>query len=524
VDLRRAFRRASCLLASALALGGCASLPPPPQLGPSSAVTATGQTRLGRSVALEAAAHPGLSGAQPLADGREAFAARYLLAHAAERSLDLQYYIWHDDTSGGLLAQAVWQAAERGVRVRLLLDDANTGGLDRMLGALDAHPNIEVRLFNPFASRSWRIASAVGDLARVNRRMHNKSFTADNQFSVVGGRNIGDEYMGAEVAVEFTDLDVLAAGAVVPEISHGFDAYWNSPSSYPLTSLQAPMGQDDTVQVRAGWDSLRASPLAVRYLSAVREMQLVRNAIAGTLQLDWVPARVVQDDPAKVLRPPEEHATHMLPHLEEALGKPLRELILVSPYFVPGKEGTQSLVELASRGVKVVVLTNSLAATDVGMVYAGYARYRSALLRGGVKLYELKRGAQVPGEDGKLREHKGLGGSSGSSGASLHAKTFAVDRARVFVGSFNLDPRSIRLNTEMGVVLDSPKLAGRLAQVVDEDVPANAYELRLDANGAITWLERTGAGDVVHTRTPETGVLRLLGIGAMSLLPIEWLL
>ncbi len=513
------------LLVLAALLAGCASLPAPLQQIPSTALSDTGATRLGRATAPAAAAHPGKTGAYALPDGREAFAARYLLAQTAERSLDLQYYIWRSDTSGGLMAQAVLEAADRGVRVRLLLDDVNTGGFDTTLATLEAHPNIEVRLFNPFASRNWRAAAYLTDFSRLNRRMHNKSFTADNQVSVVGGRNIGDEYMGIEVPVEFTDLDVVLAGAVVPEISASFDAYWNSPSAYPAASLLPAASPDEIAAVRSAWDGLRASPLAAAYLATVHEMQLVRNAAAGTVPLEWVPARLVHDDPAKVLHPPERKETHMLPHLEAALGVPQRELILVSPYFVPGKQGAQALVDMAARGVNVTVLTNSLAATDVGPVYAGYVKYRSELLRAGVRLYELKRGSLPMGEQDKPRERHGIGGSTGgSSGASLHAKTFGVDRSRVYVGSLNLDPRSIRLNTEMGVVLESPALAGRLARVVEAEVPANAYELRLAPNGSVVWIERTGAGEITHNRTPETGVMRLLGVGLMMLLPIEWLL
>jgi cardiolipin synthase C len=233
---------------------------------------------------------------------------------------------------------------------------------------------------------------------------------------------------------------------------------------------------------------------------------------------------VVVDDPAKVLHPPERSEFAMPPRLQEALGRPERELLLVSPYFVPGAEGTAALVALAARGVKVSILTNSLAATDVAPTYAGYSRYRNELLRGGVRLFELKHGAQPPTGE---RDRSGVGGSSagGSSGASLHAKTFAVDRQRIFVGSFNLDPRSARLNTELGVVLESQALATRLAQAFEEAVPRDAYEIRLAADGhSVEWIERTGSGQVTHTSTPGSGPLRQLWIGLLSILPIEWLL
>src|SRR5512138_3047469 len=245
----------ACILAVAL-VAGCASLPAVPPGEPSSALADTGDTRLGRALAKDVAAHPGRSGIYPLADGRDAFAARIVLARAAERSLDVQYYIFRSDVTGGLLCEALWQAAERGVRVRVLVDDANTSGLDPAIAALDAHPNLEVRLFNPYASRGFRLGELATDFSRLNRRMHNKSFTADNQAAIVGGRNVGDEYFGGESEVAFADLDVLAVGAVVPEVSAEFDAYWNSASAYPASSLIPAAPPESAAQVREAWTKL----------------------------------------------------------------------------------------------------------------------------------------------------------------------------------------------------------------------------------------------------------------------------
>jgi putative cardiolipin synthase len=502
--------RAAALSASACALlfamTGCASLPRNVDRPHSMALADTGNTRLGRALAPLAAANAGKTGIHTLSNGRDAFAARVVLARGAERSLDVQYYIWHPDTSGGLLADELWRAAERGVRVRLLLDDNNTRGMDEAIAALDAHPNIEVRLFNPYANRGWRLGELAWDFARVNRRMHNKSFTADNQASIVGGRNVGDEYFGANSPVEFADLDVLAIGAVVPEISASFDAYWASESAYSASSLIAP------TEVRIPWEKVQEAPEAARYLEAVRATPLVGMLLAGNLPLEWAQARLVQDDPSKVLQPPERTELHLLPHMVKALGEPKLEVDLVSPYFVPTKEGTAALVALAARGVKVRVLTNSLAATDVAPVHAGYAKYREALLRGGIRLYELK-----PLLEKKSAEERRLGGSSD---ASLHAKTFAVDRSRIFIGSFNFDPRSARLNTEMGVVVESAQLATQLSEAFDRDMPTVAYEVRLSADGALEWME----GDVRHTSEPGASVLRRTWVNFLSILPIEWLL
>ena len=497
------------------ALAGCAALPAAVDRPSSSAYVDTGNSRIGLAVAGAVEAHPGKTGVLPLLSGREAFAARMIFARAADRSLDVQYYIWRPDTTGNLVFHALWQAAERGVRVRLLLDDQNTSGLDPTLAALDSHPNIEVRLFNPFASRSFRIGDYTHSFARLNRRMHNKSFTADNQVAIVGGRNIGDEYFEAGSAVAFADLDTVVEGAVVHDVSLQFDAYWNSASAYPLASLVPAADSNGVASVLDNWSRLSASPEAAQYLEAVRETALVQQLVIGKLELEWVNARLVSDDPAKVLHPPERREMQMGPRLQAAMGQPSSEMDLVSPYFVPTKEGTEALIAVAARGVRVRVLTNSLAATDVAPVYAGYVKYRKALLRGGVQLFELK-------PEGPDRPHGKVGASSA---ASLHAKTFAIDRSRIFIGSFNLDPRSARLNTEVGVVLESPTLATQLSEAFDNGIPGRAYEVRLTSDGTdVEWIEKTPAGEVRHSSTPGVSASRVFFVDLLRLLPIEWLL
>jgi putative cardiolipin synthase len=308
---------------------------------------------------------------------------------------------------------------------------------------------------------------------------------------------------------------------VVNDISADFDAYWNSESAYPASTLISAPPAESTEKVREEWAKLPDRPDAARYIQAVRDTPLVRLLEAGALPFEWVPARLVSDDPSKILHPPDRTELHMLPHLETALGKPTRELDLVSPYFVPGKEGAAALRALAERGVKVRVLTNSLAATDVAPVHAGYAKYREDLLRSGVRLYELKPAAQ-PAERSEGRERGGVGGSSD---ASLHAKTFAVDRSRIFIGSFNLDPRSARLNTEMGVVLESTPLASQLSRLLDHQILDYAYEVRLAPGGnGLEWIEGSGSGATRFTSEPGAGLMKRLWIGFLSILPIEWLL
>jgi putative cardiolipin synthase len=508
---------ALCVLTSLL--GGCATtLPSLEGRTATTALTDTANTRLGRVLADEVAAHPGKTGVHPLGKPRDAFATRALLAAAADRSLDVQYYIWHGDPVGYLLFEALWQAAERGVRVRLLLDDNNTSGLDPTLAALDAHPNIEVRLYNPFVQRSGRVFGYLTDFSRLNRRMHNKSFTADSRITVVGGRNIGGEYFGVGGGVVFADLDVIAVGAAVEEVSKEFDIYWNSPSAYPAASLVGPPGPTGAGDLKARFAAARADPESVAYLEAVRTTPVVRDILDKKLAFEWATARLVYDDPAKTLDTSARKDFLLFPALVQAIGKPEKTLDLVSPYFVPGEEGTAALVALARSGVKVRVLTNSLAASDVSAVHAGYAKRRHDLLRGGVQLFELKPTAaqELPAE------RTGVGSSSSSG---LHAKTFAVDRARVFVGSFNFDMRSALLNTEMGLVIDSPALAQAMAEGFDTRVPLAAYEVVLGPDGSsLQWIERTAAGEKRYDTEPGTSFLKRLGVGTMSILPIDWLL
>jgi putative cardiolipin synthase len=510
---------AVCAVAPGLllfAIAGCASLPSLAGRTASVADFNTGDTRLGRVIAPRLLAHPGESGVYELSNARNAFAARMLVARAAERTLDVQYYIWHKDMTGTMLFGALRKAADRGVRVRLLLDDNNTSGLDTLLAALDAHPNIQVRLFNPFVFRRVRALGYLTDFSRANRRMHNKSFTVDNQVTIVGGRNVGDEYFGADDDMLFADLDVMAIGPVVTEVSRDFDRYWNSDSSYPVEGLLRPVGHAALEELSAAASRIEHSPQALAYARALRGLTFTDQLIAGKLPLEWAATRMISDDPAKGLglAAPD---TLVINKLKETMGKPVSELDLVSPYFVPTDAGERAFAGLARSGVKVRVLTNSLEATDVAAVHAGYAPHRKALLEAGVSLYELRSTAPI-----SARKRTGVVG--GSSAASLHGKTFAVARERVFIGSFNFDPRSARLNTEMGFVIDSPPLAGRIVSAFKERIPAEAYEVRLSADGQLYWLERRGKTVLRYDVEPGTTFLQRAGVSLMSLLPIDWLL
>jgi len=460
-------------------------------------------------------AHPGVSGIYPLPDARDAFAARALLAQGAERTLDVQYYIWRNDMSGTLLFEALRSAADRGVRVRLLLDDNDTSGLDTLLASLASHSNIEVRLFNPFVIREPRWIGYVTDFSRLNRRMHNKSFTADNQATIIGGRNVGDEYFGATEGVVFVDLDVMAVGPVVTEVSKEFDRYWASGSSYPVERLLPAVNPATIAELTSSALRVERDPAAVAYMNALRNLSFVHEMDQGSLVLDWSATRMISDDPGKGLglAAPE---TLLFPKLREIIGESAAEVYMESPYLVPTAAEFDEFVAVAERGVKIKVLTNSLQATDVPIVHAGYVKRRKPLLEAGVTLYELRR---LP----DTAPRKGAG-PLGSSGSSLHAKAFLVDNSRVFIGSFNFDPRSSTLNTEMGFVIDSPALAQKMEVALSRRFLASAYEVRLSDAGKLYWIERREGEWVRHDIEPGTSFWQRLEVWLMSMLPIEWLL
>ncbi|SCK26342.1 Phosphatidylserine/phosphatidylglycerophosphate/cardiolipin synthase [Variovorax sp. HW608] len=520
-------RLVSCVLALLVA---CCSLPPLEGRSQSHALPAAEarNTALGQAVAAAAQLHPGLTGVHTLLDAHEAFAARVQLAQHAERTLDVQYYIWRNDTTGHLLLEALRAAAERGVRVRLLLDDNGIAGLDEELAALDAHPNIEVRLFNPFVFRPFKPLGFVTDFSRANRRMHNKSFTADNAITILGGRNVGDEYFGATDGVLFADLDVLATGPVVEQISNSFDAYWASASAYPIASMVKAPSAQAVAAIAAREALIDRSELAATYKKAVRELPSYGALIRGDLLLVWAPAHLLVDDPAKglALAEPEQLLLH---HMNEAVGTPKLALDLVSPYFVPTDPGTDYFVDLARHGVRVRILTNSLAATDVLPVHSGYARHRQRLLEAGVVLYELKPELVEPAGKAERRDEgfrmPGGSGSAGSSGSSLHAKTFGVDKERIFVGSFNFDPRSARLNTELGIIIDSPRLAAAMAEIFEKRVPLRSWEVKLNPDsGALQWFGAAGTPPSTLSVEPATTWWQRAAVWLLEPLPIDWLL
>lgn len=542
----------ACL--AAMLLAACASLPEHVDRPMTTALpNAESATALGRLVQTNAPSAD-VSGFRLIPSGEEAYATLLTLADRAERTLDLQYFIIESDNSVRELMRHVRAAADRGVRVRMLVDDLHSDGRDRAFLKFSSHKNIDVRLFNPFPggrmSNVTRYLSGAAEFRRVNRRMHNKAFIADNALAVTGGRNLGAEYFTQNQTTNFVDLDVLAAGPAVRQLSSAFDAYWNSEFAYPVQTLAPepstahPPEQKDgnypppvavpnrpegppqhievpTQPVDMGSGSAKpqsdkaisdleqrrnqtdvASPAPEQPLPlkpAPRDWFLADQLARHYLRLEWAPAQVIVDRPAKVsgeaVEPGGERLAQTLLHL---IDEAKREVVLISPYFVPGKRGVEVLKRLEDRGVRLRVLTNSLAATDAPIVHVGYAKYRSALLDDGVELYELRP---------TLGDRPKMLGTFRSSQASLHVKSIVVDRSTLFVGSMNIDPRSIGLNTETGLIIRSPVLAQSVAKLFDDAVRDSAYRVTKD-DGHLRWTTRQDGKDIVVDHEPEVGLGR----------------
>ncbi|NYZ63166.1 phospholipase D family protein [Luteimonas deserti] len=486
---------------------------PPASGRPSTALPlADDATALDRELVPLLAERPGRTGAILLPDGIDAYAARAISARQAGRSLDLQYYIWHDDLTGRMLANEAWKAAERGVRVRILLDDIGIGDMDETLLAMDSHENIELRVYNPFRNRAGllRLLEMVQRAWGVNHRMHNKAWIADGRVAVVGGRNIGVEYFSAAEEFNFHDLDIVLFGPAVADTSAIFDDFWNSEAAIPIAALnRKPPATIREVLARIHDES--SSDEARRFLDAMDVSPSVRRYFSRELTPVWTEGvRVLSDPPIKVRG--EGRENWLVDHLLDEITSARTAALLISPYFVPGQQSAEDLVALAGRGVHVSVVTNSLAANDVVAVHGGYARYRKALLEGGVRLFETRSQAEAQAASSVF----------GSSGASLHTKAVLIDGSRGFVGSFNLDPRSANLNTEMGVLFDDPALGAELlAEYLHLVGPDMSYWVYLDAEGSLRWLDRAASPPIALSREPDSTRRQRATAQVVRWLPIE---
>lgn len=503
-------------------LTGCSTPVEKRPLPQTTAITiADSGTLLGRALIKPKKDHPNQSGFHLISTGSEGFRMRMALVRAAEKSLDLQYYGIQDDATSNLMLEAVVRAAQRGVRIRFLLDNSSYSQVSKTLSILDEFKNLEIRVFNPFYAPDQSIATKVvntlTDLENIERRMHNKVLISDNQMAITGGRNLGDEYFEQNADVAFKDIDILAAGPIVPLMSQSFDAYWNNEKSVPVDQMKAKKATPEEIQairkqLSDHWGKTAKTPKGKQILSSTIADKLKTRAY----KLFWCTAELAADNPNKIDQEAEDTISYPFQTLKKMVADAKEEFVVISPYFVPRKDGMEWIKSITDRNIRIRVLTNSLASTDVVAVHAGYRPYREELLTYGIELYEMKP------IDGK-RPRQRLLGKKVPAHASLHAKVYVIDRKKIMIGSFNLDPRSIELNTELTLVLHSPEIAAQVIAMFDEVTkPDTSYHVMRAKDGkGIVWKTREKNKVKYYTREPQAGVWRRIQENALSLLPLE---
>lgn len=506
------FHLAAALIAL---LSGCASIDFDYPRVESTAPLDTDDTFLGSEFVEMVESKPEAeSGFYPLLDGLDALSARLLLAKRAERTIDTQYYLIKTDQTSFAFIGALLQAADRGVRVRLLLDDVFTKGYDAGMAALDSHPNFSIRIFNP-ANRGamGKFYSSTTNLSRINRRMHTKSFTADNQITILGGRNIADEYFGAREDAKFGDLDVVGVGSIVKGVSNMFDSFWNHETALPIAAF-AKMPDDPAAELenlRVRFAASREQIMQTKYADAVVTRALEFLVMDDDV-FDWSPYELVYDSPDKGIKSKSGPSIAITTPLLEALQSAEEELIVLSPYFVPRKKGIEIFSELQARGVKVTIITNSLAANNHASVHGGYAPSRKPLLRNGVRIYEVRPDAEVPGSQSYAAD---------DARTTMHTKAFLVDRKAVFIGSFNFDPRSANLNTESGVIIRSEKMATHFGDLIYSRLERQTYEVFLNEEGDLRWRGFKDGQEIIYKKEPESTWGRRFTAGFVRMMPIR---
>lgn len=477
-------------------------------------ISDTSETYFAKHLIDDLANHPvDQSGFYLLPDGIEALSARLIMAARAERSIDAQYYEITRGNVAEAFITALLQAADRGVRVRLLIDDVNTQGYDVGMAALDSHPNFEIRVFNPFANRTFRKLDALTNFSRINRRMHNKSFTVDNQITVFGGRNIGDEYFGAVKEAIFFDLDVLAVGSVVKNVSFMFDAYWNHERSVPLEAF-AKLPDDpaaELMRVRGEIVQWQKEFGKTRYAHAVKESYL-QFVESDTSIFTWAPYQLVYDLPDKAIKERAGETMLIKTAIYGSLEAAQEELTIVSPYFVPLQSGIDWLLDARTRGVDINIITNSRSANNQALVHAGYAPARKPLLRGGVNIYEIRPNAKVV-------EYEVVELSSAK--ATLHTKAYIVDRKEIFIGSFNFDPRSANINTELGILIQSPLYAADIARNIEKALPKISFELFFNEKDRLRWRSSEEGKEIIFNKEPHMSWWQRMKDRFFQLLPFK---
>jgi putative cardiolipin synthase len=478
-----------------LAIAGCVSMPLDYPKEPSRALTDTADTYLARESAKWRDGQLQGNGFYSLIEGKDAFGARLVLMSEAEKSIDAQYFLMKPDNAGLVFTEKLMKAADRGVRVRLLLDDVFTTVDDSYFSYMNAHPNIEVRIFNPISRKGLYWLNYVGQFSLANRRMHNKSFIIDNQAAIVGGRNIAVEYFQLETTGEFIDFDMFVAGPIVKDISDSFDIYWNNELAVPMEALsdkpdqKQPQQEAETVRLlmeKAG-NSIYADAM---------NTQLMRQFSANELDPYMAKARVIVDDPGKLRAEISEEHQVLATEIAKVLNDSTQEIIIITPYLIPGKSGIEFFRRLRDKGVRIVVLTNSLASNNHAAVHSAYSSYRKDLLEAGVELWEARANAvEITVEPDSTTLKNPL---------TLHTKGILIDRRQIFVGSLNLDPRSIDINTEMGLLIESEELVSEIVDDVLISMPRIAYRLQLDDSGKISWHANIDGREVIETKEPLT--------------------
>ena len=496
-------------------LSGCASIDYDYPRTESKALTDTNDTRLGQLLQPIVTSKPDdQSGFYTMINGIDALAVRLLLAERAERSIDVQYYLIKNDIVGRAFIYSLLRAADRGVRIRLLIDDMFTAGMDVGVAALDSHPNFSIRIFNPFNRGALgRPLGSVTGFNRINRRMHNKSFTVDNQITIIGGRNIADEYFGAREDAKFGDLDVLGIGPVVQDISNMFDTYWNHETALPALAFVKELDDPDAAlaELRTGLAETMDNIRDTEYAAAVNE-RFERYMDSDGSQLRWAPYEVVVDSPDKGIKKRAKEAESITTPLIESLRSAESEALIISPYFVPRKGGIEGFSALAARGVDVTIVTNSLAANNQFTVHAGYGGSRKPLLKAGVDIWEVRPDADVQGAE--------IVAAVGAK-ATLHTKAFIVDRREMFIGSFNFDPRSANINTELGVIIRDPELARSYAEWAEETLPLGTYEVFLNEDNKLRWRDGREDPPIVFEKEPQSSWWDRTKVGIIKIFPIQ---
>ena len=503
-------RACMLLVLGAVLFASCASVPKDHPRTPSTAFPDHASTALGAYFEKAGASRPGQSGFAIIPDGRGAFTARISMTELAEKTLDLQYFAWEADVTGRILAERLVRAADRGVRVRILVDDLHFEGRDAVVAALDAHPNIEIRLFNPFVHRSAHLLDFVADFDRVNHRMHNKLFVMDNAVVIVGGRNIGNHYFEVHQHMNFRDLDVLAGGPVVREASRVFDHFWNSDWAVPSEAMVDRPATEAELRavVQTGHEQIAKEPYPYPLDEDLADLESGLTEILDDLV--WAPGHMIFDDPDEIER--HGRTTTMTEGFYRRIGRLDSELLIEVPYLVVRERGLEAVKRLHDRGVRIRVLTNSLASNDVLAAHAGHAEHRKELIAAGAELYELRSDPAIK---------KRIFYLTGSPHSSLHNKAMVFDRKDVFIGSLNLDPRSGDINTEAGLYIESPELAAELTAYMDEGVGSEfSYRVQLDADGDLYWVTETGGKTERYDHDPNSTAWQRTKVRFIRMLPV----